>query len=34
VATAGVLLWRGVPFFFRVGESGGRLVSVVNMGVV
>jgi hypothetical protein len=32
VAAAGVLLWSGVPFL-RVGETGGRLASMVNMGV-
>jgi hypothetical protein len=32
VATAGVLLWRGVPFL-RVGERGGRQASMLNMGV-
>ena len=32
VAAAGVLLWRGF-LFLRVGEEGGRLASMVNMGV-
>ena len=33
VADAGVLLWRRVNFL-RVGETGGSLASIVNMGVV
>ena len=32
VAAAGVLLWKGF-LFLRVGESSGRLASMVNMGV-
>jgi hypothetical protein len=32
MAASGVLLRRGVPFL-RVGETGGRLASMVNMGV-
>jgi len=32
LAAAVVLLWREVPFL-RVGESGGRLASMVNMRV-
>ena len=33
MAATGVLLWRGGFLFLHFGESGGRLVSIVNMGV-
>ena len=33
MAATGVLLWRGGFLFLRVGESGGRLASIVNTGV-